>query len=321
MKKFLQRIGLFILIPIVLVILIFLIPVNRKYAYNFVIRGGCEGRSSWIYQRMVESDSSIDVAFIGSSHTMSAVNDELTENYFNDSTHLHYHFVNLGYCGFGRDLHYLITKDLLEHKKIKCIVLELTEAESQFGSGSFANVASTADLLGAPISFNRSYFPDLYKGLLLRIQYFRELVTKENLQRDLPIPDTRFGFNGTDRIADSEQLSVAKQKHYGPQKPTIAFIENGLNSCGMKYVDRIVALARKYKVQICFIYLPEYGFPQRSKEQVQLTYGKYGKIIIPDRQILDDPSNWCDKGHLNTKAANSYSKTLAFELISTISLR
>jgi hypothetical protein len=317
MKKFLIRLGLFSLIPIAFLVLIFVIPINRKYAYNFVIRGGCEGRSSWIYQRMFESDSSIDVAFIGSSHTMSAINDQLTERYFNDSVHRNYKFANLGYCGFGRDFHYLITEDLLEHKKVKCIVLELTEAESQFGSGSFPNVASTMDLLDAPVGFNRSYFPDLYKGLLLRIQYFRELVTKENLQRDLPIPESRFGFNGTDRYADTEQLESAKQKHYGPQKPTIAFVENGLNSCAMVYVQRIATLAKKYNVRLCFVYLPEFGFPLHA-DQIEETYGAYGKIIIPGQQILDSPTNWCDKGHLNTQAANAYSKTLADELIGLI---
>jgi len=317
MKKTLSNIALFSLIPLLFLIAIFIIPVNRKYAYNFVIRGGCEGRSSWIYQRMFDSDSAIDVAFIGSSHTMSAVNDELTEKHFNDSTHRNYKFVNLGYCGFGRDFHYLITKDLLEHKKVRCIVLELNEAESQFGNGSFPNVAATSDLFGAPIAFNRSYFPDLYKGLLLRIQYFRELVTKENLQRDLPIPESRFGFNGTDRNADLQQLEDAKRKNYGPQKLTIPFVEDGLNSYAMAYVHRIVALAEKYNVQICFLYLPEYGFPLHA-EDLKNTYGRYGKIIIPDMQVLDTPTNWCDKGHLNTKAANSYSNTLANELIGLI---
>ena len=317
MKKFLLNIGGFSAVLLMGLIVIFLVPVNRKYAYNFVIRGGCEGRSSWIYNRIFESDSDIDVAFIGSSHTMSAINDQLIEEYFNSATHLNYKFANLGYCGFGRDFHYLITKDLLEHKKIKTIILELNEDESQYGNGSFPNVATSKDLFGAPIYFNRSYFPDIYKGLILRIQYFRELVTYENRQRELPIPDTRYGFNGTDRIADSAQLGDAKRKHHGPQKFKIDLIENQLNSYPLEYVRRINELARKNRVQIYFLYLPEYGFPIDTLG-MKKTYGKYGRILIPEKQILDNTLNWCDKGHLNTKAANVYAKYLSEELSSIL---
>src|SRR5580658_10321976 len=141
MKKFLRTLTIFILVPFIVLVIMFIIPVKRKYAYDFVIHGGCEGRSSWIYNRIFESDSSIDVAFIGSSHMMSAVNDVLIEKHYNDSTHRNYKFVNLGYCRFGRDFHYLIARDLLEHKKVKSIVLEINEDESQFGHPDFPHVA------------------------------------------------------------------------------------------------------------------------------------------------------------------------------------
>lgn len=317
MKKFAIQIALFSLVPVCVLTAMFVIPVNRKYAYDFVIRGGCEGRSSWIYQRMCESDSIIDVAFIGSSHTMSAVDDELIERYFNDSTHQSYKFVNLGYCGFGRDFHYLIAKDLLEHKKVKGIVLELNEEESQFGNPCFPNVASSADLIRAPLAFNRNYFPDLYKGLVLRIQYFRELVTKENVQRELPVSDSRFGFNGTDRLANRDELENAKQKNYGPHKKSFGFIENGLNSIGLEYVRRIAEMAEKNNAKLYFIYLPEFGFPLKTNE-LEETYGRFGKIIYPRQSFLDTPANWCDKGHLNTQAAINYAKPLSDQLINTL---
>jgi hypothetical protein len=156
MKPFLLTAVKFSLPLIFALAVIFMMPVSRQYAYSFVTRGGCEGRSSWIFQRIFKDTTVIDVAFIGSSHTMSAVNDAMIEEQFDGVTQLHWHFCNLAYCGFGRNINYIVAKDLLHKKRVKLLVLEIRESEGTLGHGNFAQVASPMDVLNAPMAFNRS---------------------------------------------------------------------------------------------------------------------------------------------------------------------
>ena len=95
MKTIFQNSALFLL-PII--VLLLFIPINVRKQYEG-LSGDCANHAIWIYDRIVKNETPIDIAFIGSSHTMHAVNDKsLTENSHGKN------ITNLGYCRFGRNL-------------------------------------------------------------------------------------------------------------------------------------------------------------------------------------------------------------------------
>jgi hypothetical protein len=306
MKKFLTAVAFFVLPLLLGIMVIFLVPINRKYAYSFVNKGGCEGRSSRLYQRIYEDTMPIDIAFIGTSHTMCGVNDSLIEKQLTDSLNQTVRCANLAYCGYGRNFDYLIVKDLLLHKKVKTLVLEIREEESTLGHGSFAHIASINDILTAPISYNRSYLPDIYHALLMRLQYLRESVTGEN-NRDVNIPESEFGYNKVNVTADSNALAERKKKIEAKGKPIFAFVDKGLQSVPLKYVQKIRRLCDEHSTQLLLLYLPEYGH-FRTHEELQTEYAPYGPILFPPDSVLNNVSNWSDAGHLNGRGAEEVSE-------------
>src|ERR1043165_4170457 len=298
MKKFLLHIFLFLLTLVAGVVILFSIPVDRKYAYNFISKGGCQGRPPWIYQRIYEDTTAIDIAFIGTSHTMNAVNDEWLEKTLFDSTGKRLTVRNLSFCGFGRDFDYVLVKDLVEHKKVKALVLEVRENESQLGHLSFPYVATSSELFTAPKYFNRSYLPAIYKALLFRLQYLRESFTHEDIRHQTEIAASPFGFNGNNGIANPEDLDKEARKALEREKKKNASIENALNTLPQGYINQIADLAKANGVKLLFIYLPAYE-NRMSETELKTFYAPKGQIIFPDEQVLRDKANWADYEHLN----------------------
>jgi len=64
------------------------------------------------------------------------------------------------------------------------------------------------------------------------------------------------------------------------------------------YIRKIGELCESHNVKLVFIYLPEYasGLWQPLESS---TYSKYGKILIPPREIFESAFFWGDESHLN----------------------
>lgn len=309
MKKFLLSILLFLVLLVAGVIVLFLIPVDRKYAYDFLSKGGCKGRPPWIYQRIFEDTTNIDIAFIGTSHTMCAVNDEWMQKLIFDSTGKSISCRNLSFCGYGRDYDYVVIKDLIEHKKVKALVLEIREEEPQLGHLAFPYISSTQDLFKAPKYFNRSYLPAIYKAFIFRLQYLRELFTHEDIKHKTDISTSPFGFNGTNASADENELRKNMVRAQKREKNKISVIENALNAPSLFYVKKISKLAKSKQVKLFFLYLPAYS-GQADRKEIEATYSSLGKIISPEEKVLQDKINWADNQHLNLRGAEKISQQL-----------
>jgi hypothetical protein len=313
MEKFLSRFFLFAVPLLACAIFLFLFPVDRKYAYDFISKGGCQGRPPWIYQRVFEDTTRIDVAFIGTSHTLNSVNDALIEKTIFDSTGKNISCRNLAFCGFGRDFDYVVIKDLLKHKKVKAIVLEIREGEAQLGHTSFPFVASASDLFCAPKYFNRSYLPAIYKAFFFRVQYVRELFTHEDIKHKTEISTSVFGFNGIDATIDGNELDNLVVKSQTKEQQKIAVIEQELNTYPLFYVNEIAALSKANHTALIFLYLPSYVSTIAQKEIVS-KYSGIGTIILPEPEMLRDKTNWADAEHLNRRGSEIVSKRIASTL-------
>ena len=143
--------------------LVFFLPYDKQYGYHCLLES-C-GRRVWNYSRIFENKNPVDVAFIGSSRTICAVQDSLLENILPQPTQ----FVNLGFCRYGRSLHYAFVKDLLSRHQPACVVLEVNEKESRFSHPDFPYVADGRDLI-FPV-FRQGYLQQLVMGVQARFEF------------------------------------------------------------------------------------------------------------------------------------------------------
>src|SRR5688500_10631219 len=123
MKAFLVRFSIFLLTLVAGACAVFVLPYDREYGYRTMFPG-CGEQGRWIYNRIFVNPKNIDVAFIGTSHMMGAVQDSLINELLRKKGSS-IEVANLGFCRGGRDLHYEIVKDILRHKKVKLLVVEV----------------------------------------------------------------------------------------------------------------------------------------------------------------------------------------------------
>ena len=111
----------------------------------------------WIYERIHDDPTAIDIALIGTSHTQSGVNSALVETSLRtvgDPAHV----VNFALPFLGRDLEYLIARELLDSRPVQTLVIELQEDEPTAPHPSFQRLADPGDILSAPLLVNSRLF-------------------------------------------------------------------------------------------------------------------------------------------------------------------
>src|SRR5687767_9647068 len=110
MRKFILHTTLFLLPLLAGATIIFFLPTDRKRSYHYLTKD-CEGRGAWMYRRIFERPEPVDVAFLGSSHTINGINDTLINQQLIGKKMT---ACNLGYCRLGRDLQLVLIKHLIE---------------------------------------------------------------------------------------------------------------------------------------------------------------------------------------------------------------
>ena len=156
MKRFLKNITVFFVPVLIGIVLLFVIPVDKKFSYQFV-KGECNNIASWIYYRTFENQKNIDVVFSGASHFACGIMDEMIENELNEGKTVNTSVVNFGYCRAGRDVQYIMLKDVFKRKNPKILVIEVTEDEPRKSHPVFPFLAETDDLFGSFVFFNQRF--------------------------------------------------------------------------------------------------------------------------------------------------------------------
>jgi hypothetical protein len=80
---------------------------------------------------------------------------------------------NLGYCRRGRDIQFVMLKDLFQQKKPKILVIEVAEDEPKKSHPVFPYLAESNDLWGSFVFFNQRYFLNIWKGIVVRFEYLK----------------------------------------------------------------------------------------------------------------------------------------------------
>lgn len=302
-RKILKGLWLLLLPLLAVVSMLFILPADRRFNIWFA-HDNCMEVGLRQYDRVVLDTTPIDVAFIGSSHTLSAINTDIL------NTNGVVEVENLGYCRFGRNLHYVLVKELLQHKQPRVVVVEVSERENPGGHEEFGYYASSADVL-VPVAFSPDgYVKDLWKATVVRWEYIRHCLLGIR-----PVPAYTQGKTlpeHTPALADSIALEEQKKRN---QRDTV--LAGGIsgwwkNRFPMAYLDETCKLLKIKGCEIVFLYLPSYG-AQTIPTQAD-HYKRNGRLLIPPAEILNNRAYWGDADHLNSIGSDTLSAWLNTQL-------
>ncbi len=292
--------------------MLFFIPINKKFSYNFV-KGECDNKASWIYHRIFEDERQIDIAFSGASQTSCAIMDEAIEIELTKQLGKNMKVVNLGYCRRGRDIQYVMLKELFRHKKPSVLIIEVAEDEPKKSHPVFPYLAENGDLLGSLIFINQRYFTNIWKGIVVRFEQLKSIVFQADDIEYNAVSD--FGYIPSTQIADAGDLSQNKadwQKRNSKSKPGL-FRKMELNY-SKYYLQKIVKFAKKHNCEVMFLYLPESGSGMKNP-LLKIFYTEFGNLIVLPGSITSDHSNWKDATHFNDTGAKKASEFIVQEIV------
>jgi hypothetical protein len=331
-----RYLALTALLSVVVIIAICLLPHNRNLRFA-VLTDWDVVKAGWIYERIHSDPTPIDIAFIGTSRTIFGVDSAKVEAVTRQRTGLDLHVVNFALPFPGRDLHWLIARELLKTRKVKLLVLEVDEDEPRDLHRAFGSLADVHDLIFAPMIINVSYFPNLIRlprrqlSLFLRSTFpaiFDDEMTLDSASYrgahwddtwaeegtpQAPIfpirPRTTFPSAGELAHERAHETEVAAHKIQLPS--SVAWLEHRAN---IYYLRKIAASARERDVALTFLYLPGYQGLDRPREAG--VYQQLGPLWTPPT-FLSKREMWYDVNHLNYNGAFSLATWLGNELSKT----
>jgi hypothetical protein len=314
MRPFLYKLLLFSILSLVISsIIIVLIPYDRKYGYYSL--SGDYRKGSWIYARIFNDPDNIDIAFIGTSHTLNAVVDSLIQNQLTESFRKPVKVANLALPHEGRNLQYTFIKDLLSNKNPNLIVLEVCERESIYSHFAFPYIAEGKDILFPRSIFNFNLIRDWSNALKIRLGYLKDKYLLNINSGNLILTDSnKFGFGINPESITIEELKARKAifenqlKFY--ENPLLSKILFRFNRTYLKSISEITY----GRTKIVFLYISNYDTGKKIPFDYEF-YLNFGDVWIPPDSIISNPENWANYTHFNFNGAKKFSYWISGKIV------
>jgi hypothetical protein len=313
MKRFVVKLTLFLVPLLAGAIYLYVSPYDKELAYGSMNRM-CAHRGTWIHDRLFLDPLPADVLFVGTSKLMFSVDDARIEASLRENHDERTHVVNLAYCDQGRNLQYAVLKDTLSVKKVRHIVLGVPAREPRRSHPVFPYIADTEDIFVLPQLGNEHWFRDMFHGLAARL---------EPLRRSLLFPDPdvsrgairAHGYLSIAEVARESELEQEKRKRERRELRREGWDRNPHLSLRYPrhYLEAMARMSREHGAELHFLYMPVYGDPWGKMEGLEI-YRQHGEVLIPPREIFDQPANWGDPTHLNASGAELLTDWLAQRL-------
>jgi hypothetical protein len=307
---------------------------HDKYLRYQGLNDGTAPTAYWIYERIHNDPTAIDIAFIGTSRTgMSVHSHRLEEDLQRQG--IDARAVNLHIVKNGVDMQYVVAKELLASRKVKLLVVEMIDWEDRKPHPDFIFLADAMDVITAPLLINLNYFSNLVRlpgrqiDLFLQTQEHRfgwnapsyvppyEGANLDHAEFIRTLDGVRHDRSETHTQAEMDQLHEEQERLITP--PLLPGSMNGLEfHVPRYYMDRILELARAHGVSVVFLYLPRYGGPAQPAP-----YHRYAgrvDLINPWAQI-QKYSLWTDDTHVNWEGAKRLTDFVAQALAMRDELR
>jgi hypothetical protein len=293
----------------------------------------------WIYERIHFDTSPIDVVFIGTSHTVFGVDDETVERSCRNAGGKSCASVNFAIEHLGRDMHWLLTREVLEARHPKLLVVEVQETEYRALHPAFAYLADAGDLFSAPLIINTSYFDDLVRLPLRQISLSAQTLAPSlfGVHRKFipalyrgrhwvdayaeygsiahpaahPVPRTGVASNAElERERAHSESDDASRTHLPMSLRPLEYRANLL------YLEALLTLAREKNIEIRFLYMPAYRGPPTPG--FASFYDRFAPTWLMPREIVDNHEMWLDVAHLNYAGATALSQWLGMKIATDI---
>jgi hypothetical protein len=271
-------------------------------------------RSRWVYERIHYDRTPIDVAIIGNSRVEAAISAPELERKLSAKFGRPIHVANLAIPEEGRNLHYLVARELLEsHPENRIILLSVAE-QANVTHPAFRYLGDVRDLLGAPLFVNHYYFLDAAFLPYRQMSYFAQTLFPSSFGESLSFRkdyrgtgfDTTYSFylpSGklVDRysVIPAAKLAAVSQKMVedlgGKWRPPSRWYRLN-NPLETEYTKRLVDLAKRHRVETIFVRLPFYNDPAGAYDQE--FYRKLGPLLDA-QQFSQDTGYYADTGHFN----------------------
>jgi len=283
--------------------------------------------AAWGYERIAFDPTPVDVAIVGNSRLQASVSAPQLQQELTRKLGKPVHVANFSMPQEGRNAHYAIVRNLLEHRpEVKLIVLSAIEQMPRDGHPAFRNIAEPEDIAEAPVLINRDYLKDLAQvpfrqmSLFVQTQFPQAFGVSAQWRRKSYFGtgyDTTASFhsptgNFVDRdsvIPAADLMGPARERAESITPPVLPASAAGIEfAIERHYTTEIAELARAKGVKIAFLYAPIYHYPMTLQDQS--FYEAIGPVL--QEKFLSDHSDWySDYGHLNRRGAVKATSALA----------
>ncbi|MDZ5459414.1 hypothetical protein [Azohydromonas lata] len=318
---------------LVVLLALALLPHDGYVRYQLVSRESVHYlRLKWIYERIHFDDTPIDVAFIGTSHTQSGIDDARVEAGLRELG-VAQRVVNFAVPHLGRDMEFVVARELLAHRRVRTLVVELQEAEARAPHPGFQRLGLPLDFVQAPLLLNTGLFENLVRLPLRQAKYalasampgafgvqpgFDPATYEGPHWNDTYVghgftePRTRrmgWEFHQAElmrlrRETDGKE-ALARRLDALPLEANLLFRYNEI------YLRRIAELARAKGTQVVFLYLP--APDARRLPRVARWTQAYGPLLDA-RELLRSSTLWQNADHVNVYGAHAVSDWMAAQL-------
>ncbi|RMG70639.1 MAG: hypothetical protein D6722_08445 [Bacteroidetes bacterium] len=317
MKKLLTRTFLWLLLCLTLTsTAVLLAPYDKKFGYQFIQGAGIE-KVQWVYCRIFEDPTPIDVAIMGTSRTYFGVNDTLISDTLSARTGRPVHAVNLSFYGRSRNQHLFMLEDMIgQGKRPKVLVLGVMEKELRRSHSLGGAMISTSQLGCIIHPLNRRIVKDVTSFIEVRKGYTKYLLGMETEWHSCdPATPT---FDARDTLLSAAELAEHQEK----MNQILSPIYTDTTYWGWEFhyplslLRKIVKLCRENDIQIVFSYMPAYQGPEAPFPFFLDQYKAWGSVCLAPVEVLNDPTCWMDSDHYNKRGNEICSQALGQYLAS-----
>jgi hypothetical protein len=278
------------------------LPTSRDARYAAL--GGDARQLTRVYGRVTADPKPIDVAFLGSSRTMTGVDDKGVETGL-AAAGLPLSVANLAVPDPGRDLELILAKLLVTYKSPKLIVIELDQYEVPYGHRLVPYVGDLADIFCCKEYLNYAVAGSLLH--YLRTQLWGAWAMVATSSQDTPLASSTYNWmpwaGGWDETQE-RNLRILQNQDNGVRGALKLRYIRWATPFGLDAIRRIAELAGERGTKVAFLYVPTlYNIIAHDGFENSEFYRSLGTVMSVPESIAVKDRYWHDAVHLNPAGA------------------
>ena len=304
--------------------------------------------------QMFRERGGIDIIFMGSSHIWAAFNTPYVQEELAKQTGQRATVRTFGWGGPGYDEVYFVAKDLLEHRKLRLLVIDDDFNESDrphlLAAKMFRQGDNAPDVEGLPAWLRAQYYSAAVAGMPRNLLS----LARTNLPADLKassyweihsraesIPDqlgaitARIGFRSSPQAAPESFTNYVPETDIEPRavcflspatRASFSFTKAGLPPMQLYFAQKLAALAKEHDCRLVVVHVPTFDerrapFISTPVYWPEALDGDVVMLGIPPttmfQGLADDEIRelYSDSVHLNENGQNYFTKLMTPALL------